>query len=452
VRDSWQEFWLGFAICGLAFFVRAGMWYLDGAALNQDIDAYLEIARNLAQGDGYSRGSPPHPTAYRPPLYPLLIAGLFRVGGIPWWLGGIQVLLGTLTVALMLRCGRLLNLGPARYLGAVFVALDPLLIRYTTLAMTEVLCSTLVAFWCWIVLEYPVRSRANDMTFAYLRSRYLIYGLMWGAGFGLICVCRPAFLAAAGLAAGWVLATTFFPRWNGDGSGGALQRVPNQVRLRGFEVQFAVLTGFLIVLAPWIIRNAIVLGKPIAATTHGGYTVLLANNPVFYQEVLNGPARAVWEEKSLLVWQQRLERDLSQDGISPSDEVARDLWMNRRARSNIITQPLQFLHACAYRCGCFWSLAPSSTVKNHGIVAWWTISLFYGLISVGIVLGLVRLTSAEWSRWGPLLLLPLTLWLTHLVYWTDTRMRAPVIPVLALVAARGFAPLRGDTKFVTPTQ
>ena len=53
-----------------------------------------------------------------------------------------------------------------------------------------------------------------------------------------------------------------------------------------------------IVLSPWMIRNLVVLGEPVWTTTHGGYTLALANNPVYYRRgpatgrrAASGPAR-----------------------------------------------------------------------------------------------------------------------------------------------------------------
>ena len=40
------------------------------------------------------------------------------------------------------------------------------------------------------------------------------------------------------------------------------------------------------VLLPWAVRNALVLAEPIITTTHGGYTLALANNEVYYRDIL----------------------------------------------------------------------------------------------------------------------------------------------------------------------
>src|SRR3569623_3814487 len=84
----------------VAFALRVAMISLQSGQLAIDRDAYLEIARNVAAGEGFSLGNPPHPTAYRPPLYPLTVAALVACGGTPWVLGWLQVVLGTATVLL----------------------------------------------------------------------------------------------------------------------------------------------------------------------------------------------------------------------------------------------------------------------------------------------------------------------------------------------------------------
>ena len=39
---------------------------------------------------------------------------------------------------------------------------------------------------------------------------------------------------------------------------------------------------------------ALIFGVPVWTTTHGGYTLALANNEVYYRDVLNGSPGAVW--------------------------------------------------------------------------------------------------------------------------------------------------------------
>ena len=57
-----------------------------------------------------------------------------------------------------------------------------------------------------------------------------------------------------------------------------------------------------LVISPWMIRNLLVFGEPVWTTTHGGYTLALANNPVYYREVLNGPPGRVWTGHDQWLW------------------------------------------------------------------------------------------------------------------------------------------------------
>ncbi len=42
--------------------------------------------------------------------------------------------------------------------------------------------------------------------------------------------------------------------------------------------------------------------EPIWTTTHGGYTLALANNRQYYADVLDGPPGAVWSGPNQAAW------------------------------------------------------------------------------------------------------------------------------------------------------
>ena len=390
-----------------------------------DIDAYLEIARNLLDGAGFARGQPPFVTAYRPPLYPLLLAAVQGVGGTPVAMGVVQALWGTATVWMTLRCGATLGWGNHRFLAALCVAGDPLLMQYTILPMTETLCAGLVIATMWN--ECVLQQVSVPQGTLRLRHQFLT-GMLWG----LLCLSRPTFLAAAGLAGVLKLACDRVQSWP----------------LRGSLLRIAVWgAGLVVCISPWVIRNTLVFGKPIVATTHGGYTLLLANNPVFYAEVVQQPRGTVWSGASLARWQAQLEAEMQAAGIAEHDEVARDHWMQQRARTHIREQPQLFLQACLWRAMRFWDFAPwvPGTRLRHLL---WGVVLLYALVSVGLIVSLsISLYSlrTDWRSvlcaW-PLWAIPLVLFAAHLFYWTDMRMRAPVIPLLTLSSAAGWEHLR----------
>jgi hypothetical protein len=420
MQESRRQLWLVAVVCGMACLARIAIFSLQGHQLNVDRDAYLEIAGHLAAGEGFSKDLPPHPTAYRPPLLPLLIAAILKLGGSPYVLGLVHIALGTLCTALTFRIGQLLQLGWASVVAAALVAIDPLLLQNTVLPMTETLCATLVVLWCWVVLEFQT---VDTIQISSRTWRPLLHG----ASFGLICLCRPAFLGAAMLAAAWICLQTI-RLWQTE------TERPKWRQMTHAAIWSSI--GLAMMIAPWTIRNAIVMSKMTPATTHGGYTLLLANNPAFYHEVIIQPWGTTWQEASLRRWQEQLEVELEKEGIGRDQEVARDRWMYRQAYSNIRGEPVLFVRACLWRAVRFWDVAPRQTSGGYSRIAIWGSSVFYGSVLIGIFVGLIRLHPIEWKKWRILLLLPLTLWVTHWFYWTDMRMRAPVVPILALLAAR----------------
>ena len=129
------------------------------------------------------------------------------------------------------------------------------------------------------------------------------------------------------------------------------------------------------VLAPWAIRNQRVFGKPIITTTHGGATLLLANNPSFYEYLRSAPWGATWNGQQIndeYENVQRLQSSLVQGrnmtklvmGFS-IDEVAVDREMYARAFKNIRAQPGMFLYACLVRMGRLWAVMPHQLTPNE---------------------------------------------------------------------------------------
>jgi hypothetical protein len=76
---------------------------------------------------------------------------------------------------------------------------------------------------------------------------------------------------------------------------------------------------------------------------------------------------------------------------------------------------------------------------------------------IELVLFVAGLASLMWRwdwRWSLQLCVILNFTLVHLVYWSNMRMRAPLVPLIALVAARGlsvFLNRRKVNKFVRPS-
>lgn len=402
----------------LTLILRGAVVWFRSDQLWVDRDAYLGIAQNLANGIGFCTPDSTQPTAFRPPLYPLLLAIHFprlphndsitdRQFTVALW----NILAGLWTVLLVDRIGRALGLGAWRHLASLLVAVDPLLLYATCHPMTEVVFTALVTAWLWsVVTPRPMEP-----------DKSLLWWLWTGVLFGLAALCRPTIWPLAPLMA----IAMFIPP--------AARR---RLRQKLPSIAAAML-GTLLVVSPWIVRNYRVLGHPILMTTHGGYTLLLANNPVYQREVIEQPRRTVWSGESLARWQQDVEARLHHDlGPAPT-ELQRDAWMSAEAWKYIRAEPIKFAQAALHRVRSLWSITPQGEGASLPMVLRLGVGAFFAaeylLAIVGIAL-LVR--RREWPAWLPALLVIITLQIVHLFYWTDARMRAPLQPILALLAAK----------------
>ena len=103
-----------------------------------DPDNYLPLARAVAAGDGFSLHG--RPTAYRPPLYPLLLAPSTLVLGehALWGIALLHLAMGAGTIWLTAVAAKISGLSFARSIFAAFVtACDPVLVWQSRSVMTE---------------------------------------------------------------------------------------------------------------------------------------------------------------------------------------------------------------------------------------------------------------------------------------------------------------------------
>ncbi len=364
-----------------------------------DPDNYLPIAVSLAEGRGFTFDG--RPTAYRPPLYPLTLApGVAAVGPErAWaWVLALNAALGVATIATTIAAARALGLGPwSAGLAGLIVAIDPVLVVQSRSAMTETLAATLNAATLGAIALSDRPGRPG-------RRATIAAGLWLGLG----VLCRPGALVGAGL----IVAASAM------GAGPGRRRRPALI-----------LAGIVAAVAPWAVRNLLVFGEPIATTTHGGYTLALANNPTYYREVLDGPPGAVWTGPEQARWFAEINARAA--GLA---EPAADRLFRSIAIETIAANPGQFARAALARLGRFAAIAPSGSVYPRSIR--WLSAVWTAPIWALVVAGLTSTGVWRWPRSAaPLMVAGLAA--VHLAYWCDLRMRAPVVPAIALVAAVG---------------
>ncbi len=423
---------LAVAVCALL--IRIALVVAMADSLNADPDAYRAIAENLRQNGVY--GSAASPTAFRPPLYPVLLAGLAVNGQVtPLAVGGLHVLCGVATVLLTFLLARQWRLGRWAFLAAALVAIDPILLNQSALVMTETLATLLAAAGLFALSRWSAKPSIG---------RAILAGIV----FGLACLSRPTFIPWLGLSA---LAMVLIQRREAGWLGSPLRKSI------GSSIAF-VLSATLVV-APWVLRNYLVLGVPKATTTHGGYTVLLGNNPSFYRYLREAPRGTIWDAAELAdAWELRRFSSSPDDTMwqlphSPTDvprttpikrtEFEDDEFAYSLAKRYIADEPGMFFYSCLFRVSRLWQFTPYRTIDNESTARMlsriatgcWYSTLFL-LAGVGLFTMRCEVFRAP-LLWGLLLCFAFTA--VHALYWSNMRMRAPLMPFVCLLATAGAA-------------
>jgi 4-amino-4-deoxy-L-arabinose transferase-like glycosyltransferase len=387
-----------------------------------DRDNYRAIAVNLVEDGTYSLEA--DPTAFRPPVYPLILSlGLYLGISHGIWVGGIHILFGVLTVFLTYRVALTISREPVALLAAVLVCIDPILLNQSILTMTETTATLLGILAIWILVRMVNNTSKLNI-------------VLTGVTLGVAGLCRPTFFVFAALGL-LVLMFSTTVSWK------------EQLRTN-------LLVGccLLVTIAPWVIRNQISLGSPVLTTTHGGYTLLLGNNPLFYEH-LDQPMSTygaqhfdrgvrrfnISENPSYNFWGPRA---MGQTKVISRNEIERDRFHYEVAKYHISQHPQLFARSIVRRVGKLWSPLPNAGSSNESTsrfilrlaVGSWYLTLF-----AVVFLFSVR-QSNKWLA-TPMLLgivMILAFSCVHAVYWSDMRMRAPLMPTLYLAAALALIP------------
>lgn len=209
------------------------------------------IAAALVSGLGFSSpyaGAPTAPTAQQPPLYPLMLAGIFKLFGIytvasAWTAVLVNVLAGAVTAVLLYFVGRL-------HFGETV---------------------GILAAWLWVLpWMYQTNAFSVSLTTAYLAALGLTALFLWvpkrlegsrswlvlGIYSGLLVLLQPSLLTVALVYGGWLAV-----------SKGSSPRV------------LIALAGLLLTLAPWTVRNYVTFERFIPLRDNLGLELWLGNRP-----------------------------------------------------------------------------------------------------------------------------------------------------------------------------
>ncbi|HBE67444.1 MAG TPA: hypothetical protein DDW52_04775 [Planctomycetaceae bacterium] len=383
-------------------------------SLQVDNDSYLRLAINLAEAGVYgfedTSGSVTA-TAFRPPLYPWVLSFGVRDRSVTsLWIGMLHIGLGMWTACMAYLIARQLQIRWL-WLAPLLIAIDPVLLRASQAVMTETLAAALsmTTWWLWLKIQ-PVSDESAPETWP--RYAWLV---AFGGILGASILARPTFAPWTLLS---VIGIAFFgcKCWK--------RRLTN-----GLVV--ALVAGAFVV--PWTLRNWQLLGKPVWATTHGGYTLYLANNPFLYDHFRESGPNRDWDATEFHAEQAELN-----EKFRLGTEIGNDDALSQKALKTIRSEPAMFATSCIYRLGWFWAAWPN--LPSHSaasMAAKWAIGAWYvGWFGLAIA-GLIQVRSTL-RLWLPAFTLAITLSAIHSVYWSNMRMRSPVAPMVYVVALAAF--------------
>lgn len=421
--------------------IRLAVFVADRGSLEQDPDSYVLLAENLANTGVYGFVQPDgtiKPTAFRPAFFPWLLSWFVVEGKLQrWWIGCFQVALSLGCVGLLFSIGKRLG-APFAWLAAIVLALDPLMLRQSQLIMTETLTSFLflLAWRVWLSCAQHGPDQGG------LR--------FWGSTMGLGIVMGAAILTRPTNAPWVLLCTLSLPL--------VLELKAEARSSRRRQVLSAIAAAACVALfvIPWTLRNQQRVGKSIWATSHGGYTLMLANNPLLLEHFeQRGPSRNWDAEPFHRAWKDRRQvfseatnqqildpdywRSAAQDQSRPQTlgELEDDVLAYKIAWLTILSDPTAFARSVFYRLGWFWAAWPNVASRQSLLIGVWYVATF-----AMALWGFVRLFVASSdgkrreriAKWLPAILLVVSLSAIHSIYWGNMRMRAPLMGPVYLLA------------------
>ncbi len=234
----------------LAMTLRLHAAFTDRSAPQEDALAYDQLAMNLVHGDGY-RDAEGHLTAYRPPLYPVFLAAIYRLTGHSYQNTRIvQVILSTLTVLFIGLWAGILFGGWSACWAALIAAVYPAFYAYTygsSALVTETLYVFLLIGSLFGLYQYFV-------------SPHWFTALASGLAMGLAILTRPIPLLLI-----FYLPVVFL-----------ILKYPAS---RIFQYHFFLWLSVGLVLLPWTVRNYLIFKDFVPVATMGGENLYLANHP-----------------------------------------------------------------------------------------------------------------------------------------------------------------------------
>ena len=359
------------------------------------------IARALVEGYGYADPFAGHtgPTAWVPPLYPLILAGIFKVFGVystlsAWIAIAVNCLFSAITaMAVYELAGRCFNLKVARWSGWLW-ALYPAAMQYAVRWIWETTLTTML-FAIVLVLAVRMRGIGDDQRRPQGLRRWLCLGFLWA----LIALSNPTLLLFLPVCIGWIL-------WG----------APRPV----LEIRRMVLGLLLFAacVAPWTWRNWSVFHAFIPMRSNLGVEMWRWNNPEANGISLGAPLAPVLQDPRYALY-------------AKMGEIGYSKYQGELAKAFIRSHPGSFALLSLKRFYFYWASVPHP-IDNHPWIEGMR-EFSYCFLSLAGLLGLGlaiknRIPGAILFG-GAFALLPLTYYFVSV----QARFRHPLEPLIDIL-------------------
>ena len=308
--------WWGLA--ALTFGIRVAAAAVAGGFDQPEAYEYEYAARELVEGRGITYphlGLTYH--SYLPPLYVWICAGIYLLtGGLTSAVLLVQMLVAAAHTVLVAALAERLMGRSAGILSGLLMAVHPGLIVYSSLKLHPLVFDS---FFFTLVLWQFLRLR-DDSTL----RRSVVTGLI--GGLGLLSRSTTAILLPLGCL--WFLAGSTRQDWP---------------KLFGRCIVVGVCA--VVVVAPWVIRNAFIHHQFVPFVTAAGEVFWRGNNPH-----ATGHSYVNSEQVVLDTLPPEAEAELR----SLSTEVEQSRWFRRRAVAFIAANPGGFAHLTVNKFFHFW--------------------------------------------------------------------------------------------------
>jgi 4-amino-4-deoxy-L-arabinose transferase-like glycosyltransferase len=390
-RPPWLVFWVALAVRVL-YLTLAHTYgfrpYDDHMLFGEEMG---RVARALATGYGFSDPFRGHtgPTAWVGPLFPLLLAGVFKLFGVfsplsAWVILTLNSLFSALTALTVWEiAARCFNLNVARWSAWIW-ALYPAAMQYAVRWVWDTSLTTFLFSW---VLVVALRLRQDETL-----GRWASFGVLWG----LTGLSNPALLILLPACGLWVLA-------------GSPRRQLSGVLLAALL--------FTACLGPWTWRNWLVFHHFVPARGNFGAELYLGNGP--------GATGLLMEYDHPIQAPDQLRLYIAMG------EIAYSKMRGERAMTSMHANPDRFLKNTLKRVFFFWAGVPHPVSRTEWAEYARSLNFIFGSVCglLGLALALHRKAPAAWLFAWTFLLLPLV----YYAVAAHARFRHPLEPLIVIL-------------------